>query len=36
MKQILKDEFKGHCDKQGYSLNKRIKILIEQDIKNNK
>jgi len=34
MKQTLKDEFKTHCDKQGYSMNKRIKILMELDIKN--
>ena len=33
MKQTLKDKFKNHCDKNGFSMNKRIKILIEQDIK---
>jgi hypothetical protein len=34
MKQSLKNNFKTHCDKQGYSMNKRIKILMELDIKN--
>lgn len=32
MKQTLKDEFKTHCDKNGFSMNKRMKILIEKDI----
>ena len=36
MKQSLKDEFKSYCDKNGFSMNKRIKILIEMDIKNEK
>jgi len=36
MKQSLKDDFKKHCDKNGYSLNKRINILIERDLKNDK
>lgn len=36
MKQSLKDEFKNHCNSKGYSMNKRIKILIEKDIKNEK
>ena len=36
MKQSLKDVFKKHCDKQGFSMNKRIKILMELDIKNQK
>ena len=34
MKQNLKNDFKNHCDRNGYSMNKRIKILIEGDIKN--
>jgi len=33
MKQTLKDKFKAHCDKKGYSMNKRMKVLIENDIK---
>lgn len=36
MKQSLKDEFKKYCDKNGYSLNKRMNILIEKDLENNK
>lgn len=36
MKQALKNEFKNHCDKNGFSINKRIKVLIEMDIKNEK
>lgn len=36
IKRELKNEFKSHCDKKGYSLNKRIKILIEEDIQNEK
>jgi hypothetical protein len=34
IKRDLKNEFKTHCDKKGYSLNKRINILIKQDIEN--
>ena len=34
MKESLKNNFKIHCDKKGYSMNKRIKSLIEIDIKN--
>lgn len=34
MKQTLKDDFKKHCDKKGYSMNKRMKILIEDDVRN--
>ena len=34
MSQTLKDEFKAHCDKYGYSMNKKIKLLIEKDIRN--
>lgn len=33
MKRSLKDEFKSHCDGNGFSMNKRIKVLIENDIK---
>jgi len=36
MKQSLKDEFKIFCDKHGFSMNKRMKILIEKDLKNEK
>jgi hypothetical protein len=36
MSQILKDEFKNHCDNKGYSMNKLIKILIQNEIKNGK
>ncbi len=34
MKESLKSLFKKHCDSKGYSMNKRIKTLIELDIKN--
>jgi len=34
MTQALKDEFKAHCDSNGFSMNKRIKNLIERDINN--
>ncbi len=34
MKESLKISFKTYCDKNGYSMNKRIKTLIEKDIKN--
>lgn len=30
----LKDEFTRHCIKQGYSPSKRLRVLIEVDIKN--
>ena len=36
IKRELKNEFKYHCDKNGYSLNKRINILIKKDIENEK
>lgn len=36
MGRVLKDEFKKHCDKNGFSMNKRIKVLIEMDIKDEK
>lgn len=36
MKQSLKDKFKSYCDENGFSMNKRIKILIENDIKSEK
>ena len=29
----LKDRFKKHCDKNGFSLSKRLRILMESDIK---
>ena len=34
MSQTLKNEFKSHCDEHGYSMNKKIKLLIEKEIKN--
>lgn len=36
MSQELKNQFKKHCDNNGYSMNKLIKILIEKEIKNGK
>ena len=36
MSQELKNQFKLHCDKNGYSMNKLIKLLIEKEIKNEK
>lgn len=33
MSQELKDKFKIHCDEHGYSMNKKIKLLIEVEIK---
>lgn len=33
MKQSLKDQFKLYCDLNGYSMNKRIKVLIALDLK---
>lgn len=32
MPKKLKDEFKTYCDKKGFSMNKRINILIKNDI----
>lgn len=32
MSKELKNNFKNHCDELGYSMNKRIKILIKKDI----
>ena len=32
MGQDLKDEFKKHCDDNGYSMNKLVKILIKKEI----
>ena len=34
MSQELKDQGKIHCDNNGYSMNKLIKLLIEKEIKN--
>jgi predicted DNA-binding protein len=34
MSQELKNKFKKHCDDNGYSMNKLIKILIEKEFKN--
>lgn len=36
MSKKLKDKFKEYCDKNGYSMNKKIKLLIENTIKNEK
>jgi len=36
MKRSLKDQFKKHCDDSGYSMNKRMKVLIENDIEHGK
>lgn len=36
MSQELKDKFKKHCDDNGYSMNKLIKVLIEKEIKDGK
>jgi predicted DNA-binding protein len=36
MPKELKIKFKNHCDEQGYSMNKRMKILIEKDINDGK
>jgi len=36
MSQELKDEFKSYCDKNGYSMNKLVKILMEREIRNEK
>jgi predicted DNA-binding protein len=35
MSKELKNKFKSYCDNNGYSMNKLIKILIEEKIKNN-
>lgn len=32
MKNGFKVKFKAHCDKYGYSMNKRVKLLMEQDM----
>jgi predicted DNA-binding protein len=36
MSQELKDKFKKHCDNNGYSMNKLVKILIEKEIEDEK
>lgn len=36
MSQELKNMFKSHCDRHGYSMNKLIKILIENELKREK
>jgi len=33
MDESLKDRFKNHCDNNGFSLSKRIRILMENDIR---
>lgn len=32
MKKDFKIKFKFFCDKHGYSMNKRVKLLMEQDM----
>jgi hypothetical protein len=32
MGESLKNKFKIHCDKNGYSMNKRVKVLMEEDM----
>lgn len=32
MRESFKKRFKEHCDKKGYSMNKRTKILMEKDM----
>ena len=36
MSKQLKDDFKSYCDKNGYSMNKLIKILIHETLQNEK
>ncbi len=33
LKESLKNEFKEFCDKNGYSMTKRLRALMEMDIK---
>jgi hypothetical protein len=35
MTQEFKDRFKIHCDEHGYSMNKKIKILMEEEMNKN-
>jgi len=35
MKKSFKEQFKAHCDKHGYSMNKRVKLLMGQDMNKN-
>jgi len=35
MKESLKKQFKEVCDKHGYSMSKRIKVLIQEEINQN-
>ena len=32
MKETFKSQFKEHCDKHGYAMSKRVRLLMEQDI----
>lgn len=34
MKESFKVKFKDFCDKNGYSMNKRVKFLMEKDLEN--
>lgn len=33
MKSRLKNQFKEYCDKKGFSMAKRIKVLMDKDMK---
>jgi len=35
MKESLKTQFKNTCHKHGYSMSKRIKVLIQEEINKN-
>ena len=34
MDKNFKEKFKKHCDKNGFSMNKRVKLLMEKDMQN--
>lgn len=34
MSKLFKTQYKEYCDKHGYAFNKRIKLLMENDINN--
>jgi hypothetical protein len=36
MKRDFKNKFKSFCDKHGYSMNKRVKLLMEIDMEDGK
>lgn len=35
MKKEFKEKFKKYCQENGYSMNKRVRVLIEMDMDNN-